>query len=680
MPEIREEMADASASVEVMVNDYEEKMKTRVKADFENATTFLSEFHTQCVGSYKHYFSASQYVDMKKTNKFPMPFFQQMVDDFVSDNSDKLSYKNQPCTVIPVEDTDKGDAEAKQNLFKWMDYKDNMEGKLEVFLRDCAKYRICVAQVDYDERMQNKLMGTMDETTGQPISSVESQKVPVFRGAIVKRVDPTNFFILQDKQEIGDGKPVMVRSYHPIDYFASKPYFKNIEVMKSAHARRDKPTGVGSEVSEHGHSKRMVHSLHPEKTASGSNIEYIEWQAEVDKKPLYEYLGKPITADVPTIDDLTGLPDGGFETVPTVSDTDKIWCIVGMAEETIIRLEESPFALDRPNVIVGVMQEDEDELIGTSLADKIGAVAQGLDVLMGILLENFRQSVNAGHVINKNALITQGDIVVNKPGWMLLTNTDVDKVHKRIEQPRVAPDIYTMLEYFEQLGRDAGGIQRPISATGGQTADTLGEYESLLEQSNKKMVKYLRSFERTLVQPLYEMRNQINMQFLDQPYIYGIIGEGAIEWRTMQPEQIRANVDFICESSTREANKLVITQQILQLGKLAPLAQEMGFPIRFDILLGRLAEQGFSWNRDMVEEIFPTLKMERENPELNINQMLLENMILELQMKKMMTMMGIAQGGAAMMGGGGGAGPQPRNEGEARSSLSGMNHTQVGRE
>ena len=633
MPEPRETMIDEPDESPVFDNnDYEEIMKRRVMADFENAKTFLDEFHRQCVGSYKHYFSASQYRDMRKHNKFPVPFFQQMVDDFVSDTSDKLFYKQQPCTVVGVEETDKGDADAKQDLFKWLDYKDNIEGKIETFLRDCAKYRICVAQVDYEEKMNNRLMGRMVDSPGGPVSSVESARIPVFRGAKVKRVDPVNFFIMQDKQDIGDGKPVMVRSYHPIDYFQSKPYFRNYEKLKDARENREKQGG--SDISEHGHSKRMVHGLNAEKVTPGSNIEYIEWQAEVSKKKLYQYLGKPITVENPINDPETGLPTGEFETVPSVSDTDKILCICGVAENVVVRLDESPFEMDRPNIIVGVMQEDEDELIGTSLADKIAAVQQGMDVLMGILLENFRQSVNAGHVIKTNSLATQGDVIVNKPGFILKTTEDVDKVHKRVEQTKVAPDIYTMLEYFEQLGRDAGGIQRPISATGGDTADTLGEYESLLEQSSKKMVKYLRSFERTLVQPLYEMRNQINMQFLDQIYIYGIIGDGAIEWREMEPAQIRANVDFICESSTREANRLIITQQILQLGKVAPTAMSMGFPIRFDVLLGRLAEQGFSWSRERVEEIFPTLKMERENPDMDLNQILLENMMVEMQMKK----------------------------------------------
>lgn len=670
MPQ-RENMVDESNdSTAVDIAPFEEKISKRVDSDFEKAKEFLADFHTQCVASYEHYFNASLYIDMKKKNKFPMPFFQQMVDDFKSYLSDKLFYKNQPCTVVPSEDSDKGDADAKQDLFKWMDYKDNIEGKMEIFLQDCALYRLCVSQIDYEETTQTKLVGKIDESTGQPVSSVEVANVPLYRGARVKRIDPVNFFICQDKQTIDDGKPVMIRSYHHLDYFKSKKYFINIDKLDAAHINRNKPSGGGAP--ENLHTKRMFHGLKPDKTAT-TDIEYIEWQAQVNKKELYEYLNLPIAVDVPNVDPNTGEPDGTAKTVPIVSDTDQTWCICGKAEKVVVRLEE--LAFPKPNVIVGVMQEDENELIGTSLADKIGAVQQGMEVLMGILLENFRQSVNAGHVIKKTSLITEGDVMVNKPGWTLLTNEDVSKVHKRVDQPRVAPDIYQMLGFFQQMGRDAGGIQKPISAQGDPDADTLGEYEGQMEESAKKMVKYLRSFERTLVQPMYDMRNQINMLYLDIEYVYGIIGDGAIEWRKMEPEKIRANVDFICESSTREGNRLVITQQILQLGKIAPTAIEMGFPIRFDVLLGKLAEHGFSWDRDQVEEVFPTIKMEREGG-LNLNQMLLENMMLKLNMEKVMMMAGIMGGGQAP---GPGGGPQPRSEGEASQGLHQSNRTQPAR-
>lgn len=652
---------------------FEEELKARIKSDMTNATGFLKEFHAQCVGSYEHYFNASKYVDLKQINQFPLPFFQQMIDDFVSDLSDKLNYRNQPCTIVPVEETDKDDAQAKQDLFKWMDYKDNIEGKLDIFLRDCAKYRICVAQIDYEEKTEKRLMGTMEEGQQVQTSGVDLRDVPIFKGATVKRVDPLNFYIGEDKRTIDDGKPIIIVSYHPMLYFKSKPYFKNLTALEAAYKRRE--AGKRADSSGEINRKRMFRDLRPEETgAKTKDIEYQEWQAKVNKKRLYEYLEQPVTVDIPILDE-EGLPTGEVNTFPTVGPNEEAWCICGMAEEEIIRLEENPFQIDRPNVVIGIMQADEDEIIGTSLADKIGAIQQGMEVMMGILLENFRQSVNAGWVLNRQKITTEGDVIVNKPGFIIETNDDVDKAAKRVEVPRVSPDIYQMLGFMEQLGRDAGGIQRPISAQGDPTTETLGEYQSLLEQSTKKMIKYLRSFERSLIQPLYEMRNQINMQFLDQEYVYGIIGEGAIEWRTMEPQQIRANVDFICESSTREANKLIVTQQILQLGKIAPIAMEMGFPIRFDVLLGQLAEQGFSWSKEKIHEIFPTLKMEEEG-EVDLNKILLENMMIKLAFERVAGLTGIAMGGQP---GGGGNGPQPRSEGDARQSLDAKNRTQPGR-
>ncbi|MHC4622001.1 MAG: hypothetical protein ACYTEQ_30035, partial [Planctomycetota bacterium] len=158
-------------------------------------------------------------------------------------------------------------------------------------------------------------------------------------------------------------------------------------------------------------------------------------------------------------------------------------------------------------------------------------------------------------------------------------------------------------------------------------------------QAQVGMTSYLRSFEQSLIIPLYEMRNQINMQMLDAPYVYGIIGQGAIDWRQAEPAQIRANVDFICEGSERETNRIVITQQILQLAKVAPLAERMGIPVRYDKLFEGLCEQGFSWSKDKIQDIFPSLKLEKEG--VDIDRMLLQTMLLRLAL------------GGGMMGAGG---------------------------
>ena len=243
----------------------------------------------------------------------------------------------------------------------------------------------------------------------------------------------------------------------------------------------------------------------------------------------------------------------------------------------------------------------------------IKAVQQGKDVIMGIHLQNLMQSVNSGHIINTSMIQTPGKVITNKPGWTLEVTGDVRSAHKRIDMQPISPDIYVLQQMFTQEGQDASGVQDIIEGKSEGGAETLGENELIMDQASLRMNALLRSFEETGVQPFYEMRNQINMQFIDAPYAYMVLDEAGREWRTIEPGQIRANVDFICESSSRESSRMVISQQILQLLKLSPSLKMMGFPVRIDLLASKLCEKGFSWGRQEIEAVFPSLKLPKEH-------------------------------------------------------------------
>ncbi len=139
--------------------DFEAKMLKIVQDDFANAKTFMDKYHRGLVDFYKFYHNAKEYQDLKKKDKFPMPFIQEQVDEFVADNMDTLYYKNRPCNMMGVEESDKEDAEVKQKMLDWQDYKDKIYQKTKTFLRDAALYAMPICQIDYVERFQTKVVG-----------------------------------------------------------------------------------------------------------------------------------------------------------------------------------------------------------------------------------------------------------------------------------------------------------------------------------------------------------------------------------------------------------------------------------------------------------------------------------------------------------------------------------------
>ena len=670
---------------------YEERIRNKITKDFNDAETFLRSYHDYCRDAYEMYNNARTYESLRKNHRFPSPLVQQHIDDFVANLMDKIWYNNRPCTIVGREETDKADAHAKQEMMNYQDYEDDMYSKISVFLRDTALYGTCIGQVDYDERKVRKIIGVnkpipvLDQFTQEPIinldgtpayeqdingepvteSVLETVDDVVYRGAKTKRIDPLNFFFTSDKTPENDDKPIMIRTYVSLDDLEAKSYFFNLDLVRGElplSDLRDDDSGA-NKIDQNAKIKRSARGFNPDIANSKNKFEYIEWQGRLERTELYEYLGK-------TPEEIEYLLGDGNK---------KSHCIVGLINRRIIvRLEETPFDIDCPNIVMGMIQRDEDEPVGLSIVDKLYSAHKGTEDMLGMLFENLKQSVNSMWIINVNSLArTGGQTIVNKAGQALEVTSRPDEAARRVEQPGIAKDFYQILSILNSYGKTSTGNEDILSGKGDPQAETLGEVQIVANQASVKIINYLRTFEDFIVN-LYSMRNQINVQFIDQSYAYRVIGESANEWRTIDPRAIRANVDFICEASSRETNKAVITQQILQLIQICiPLYQSgMGLPIRFDKLIKRLCEQGFTWSPDNIEEYFPSLKLEKMG--FDIDSMMIQNMLVGLQARQLQSTLGMM--GPLMGAGAGGNQPKPRNENEAIESANARNQTQVGRE
>jgi len=646
-----------------------EKMRERVKVDFKEAEQFLNSFHHRCVDAFTEYHNAANYESLRKVNKFPYPLLQTLVDTFVSHVLDKLFYRNRPCTIVGVEQTDEADAEAKQDMMNWQDYQDNIYGKSTVFLHDVALHGVCCAQVDYHETFK-KVWQIVDvpvvvETPEGPVESVAQEwkrvEIPKYKGARVRRVDPVDLFFGPDKEEVDDDFPVMVRSKQAKRFFKSQSYFINYKAIK------DTPDSPESDPADS--NKREMIGLDPSGTKSSKVHEYIEWVGLANKAEVYKFM---LMQDY-IKSDAERMATMAAELKDTKPD-EECWTICGLCDgEVVVRLEKEPLDLDRPNVVIGTAEIEENELIGGSLAFKSMAVHKGMQTIFGILLENLKQSVNAMHIINTSAL--KGNArrpLVNKAGTILEVTDNVNNVHKRVEQPRIASDIYTLLDIMKQMGHDTSGVEKILMGQGDPAADTLGEANMAAGQAELRMRNALRTFETTFVEPLYRMRNEINANFLDQEYAYGVIGESAIEWRTIDPSAIRANVDFLCESSTRETNRAVIGQQLLQMIDTAPAALNAGQPVRVDLLMKHWLESIGTMKESEVLKFFPMIQMEEQTGQ-DFSQVL----AAQSAAQQMISPLPAEQGGEVP--GGPGNTPQPMTEGDAIQSANQKTQTQVGK-
>lgn len=636
---------------------FAERMVKQVQNDFIEAESFLSTLHTEMDDMHAAYHNARDYVSVRTKKRFPVPMMQEQVDQFVAAALDKMFYGGRPSSVVPLPGTEKEDADAKQEMLDWQDFVQKIRLLFGLFLKDVALYRFCCAKVENVEKTR-KVWTTIDvpvtDELGQPMLD-EMSGLPAsepawnledrcfYKGAWVTRIDPLNVYFGPNKSDIDDEYPIMVKAEYPKRYFYSRPYFFNqAELMGASTAHNEKLD-----------SKRTRLGMGSGYSSGNADLyEYIEWQGLVDKAELYQF---QMTVD----------PEFDQSLLATVQPDERTWAIVGVVNgETLVRCEENPFKLDGPNLIIGVMEPEEGELIGASLAQKILPSHKGLEEMFGILMENFKQAVNFGWGIDWNKVMNKQESI-NKPGFVLQTQGDPNQVMKRFEPYPIAKDIYAVSEYIRQMGQDAGGGQDMMTGKGDPGTNTLGESQMVFMKATLRLNRYIESFETSFIQPLYSMRNHINMVFIDEEFAYYIVADK--QWVKIDPATVRADVDFICQSAQRETNRAVLTSQLLQLQQLLPAMLQAGQPVRLDVPASELARQAFGWKEELIERIFPLLKFEHDHPEMDINQMLVENALLQMGLSRMMAVQQAAMGMAGAPGPNQQL-PQPKTESDASTS------------
>ena len=635
---------------------WEDEVIRKVLKDYERAKKYVEPYHRECLERYEHYRASQSGQNMsdKGARKFPDPFTTEQVDTFRSLMMDKLFRQGKPCTIYGREKTDKRDAEAKQSMFDYLDEVDEIERKFRVSLNQGAIYGIMPCKVDYKEEITTEIqevqMPVTDNEGVMLMNGMEPlmipQPVPVeviqYKGASVEPIDIFSLYFPPEKVDCGDGVPIMVGVKKPKRFFDDNPYFFNQNRIK-------KKEGIESGTSEETDmiaERRRITGLDVGQSFHGDDCTYIEWQG---------YYEPPEGIEVP----------GGEE---MKSGHYVIGVVTGAAyEDVLVRFDFDPLKIGKENIIIGVISEDFGSIIGESLLDKFHAIQHGLDTLLGIWIANLKQLVKRPKIVNSDAIKFAWQINNDIDGVIEVeSGEDVGKVVKFIEPPNISQDVYAGREMFREMGQNATRIKEQSSGSADPGVDTLGEANIVQNNINYGMNEYLKCIEASFVKPLYKMRNEINKYFLDLEFVIRVIGEKGLYWQTIKPEQVRADVDFICEASSREMQRGVVAQQIIQsMGPTMQLAQmyaTLGYAPelwpRPDILMKKLLEQ-WTWSEDAIEEIFPSTRLGQDETPFPANNPM---------------MMG-GQGGQGQ----GGQGPQPRNEQEAEQSAQNKNQTQVGR-
>ncbi len=647
------------ADQETVAVDWEDRAKKRVLDDFTRAKRFLDPIHQAWLSNYEHYRSGQTnqgLSDRKSSNLFPVPFTTEQIDTFCAMINDKLFHQGNPCTIYPREETDEADADAKQAMFDYHDEIDDVEGKIRAGTKDGALYGIIPFKVDYQERTRAEVAmvsQTVIGEDGQPTEVQEPQVIqtPEFIGAAVTKLDPFDTFFVPEKCYYGDGHPVIVRTRKRPNEFTAKYFFNQDKIRK-----KDTAANVPGDDDRLKERRKMAGQQIDEQFFRGHCV-YLEWQGYYDPdEELESPEGEKMTP--------------GHYVIGVVTGT--------QFEDVLVRFDKDPLKLGKENILIGNIEKDDGSQIGYSLIDKFHALQHLQDSLMGMLLANMKQQVKRPKIVNRDAIIDAAQINTTVDETIEVSEReDVTKAIYFPDMPNISPDIYNGLSIARQMGQNATRIHDTSEGKTQEGVETLGEAQILMGGVNLAINEYLKAIETTLIKPLYDMRNTINARFMDIEYVIRVVGEKGIEWKTIEPGQIRASVDFVCEASSREMERGVVAQQILQslepMMALVPVIQSMGLPApRPDMAMSKLFEQ-WTWSKEEIEQILPSTLVTSEE--------LAAQQLRAMQQTAAMGMPGGVPGQVQGQPGNGGGGqlPQPRNEQEVQASAQGRNQTQVGR-
>lgn len=675
-----------------------------VEEDLAEAKRFIGDYHRQCDQIMHEYTAALRFESIRSQNRFPMPIIQRDIDTFVADAMERIWYFNRPVRIVPAADTTPEEADLKQELLEYQNMKDNVRRKFRKALTYAGLFRLAVVVNDWSEQRETRWrerqdpvlatdesgMPVMDEE-GNPMAMADEQGQPlmypprwvpedvvVYEGPEARVIDPRDVFFGPDKEDADDRFPIMFRSFLG-DHDFDKPYMFNQDQVRALE-KGEKAGATDAPVRHIGDRERTTRT-------DARPHEYIEWQGMLPKGRLYQWLVTEkrredlveVTAQKRYMLVERDADGNEYRSLVDIDEHDLVQATVGIisGRDLVVRCEENSFGTDGSNVVIGVMGSEEEGLLSMGLADRIVAVQKAMNDLAGMLVTAFKASINRGSVVDESKILNPDEVELNKPGWCAKTNGDVDKVLRFYEPPDVADGVLRFMSVVERYGQDAGGMRSAILGTGDPAAETLGEFTDTKNQAVKRVAQYMQAFEDSFVVPFFRKRNQMNCALIDTDYAIRVLGEQGAEWKQISPETIRADVDYVCEASTRETNRAVLAQQLLQAIQVSGAIVSAGQPVRLDKLLAKLCRHGWAWNEEEIEDFLPLLKIAQGRGDA-FDKLLAENALMAQAMQRVQSMMSSGMMSQERTGGGGGGElPQPRSESEAIESANQANRPQV---
>jgi len=512
-------------------------VEQRVLGDFSKFRDALYRKHEKFAKYYEYYYNARQLNKPRGQANVPVPLAAEAVDTIHADVMDKLfSTEGLLIDTMGREVMDENQASAIRDMIRYQCYEDNIRRKFMDSVKDCLICGSSVWKVAYTERYENLPVTKpiMNPFTGQPIDyEITEEEVEVYKGPTYIPVDIFDFFPHPEMKHIDDDLPVIHR------FFATKEHLEAMERQglyeNVKYVKFNEESTNETEDDQNKQRRRRLAGV-DDSTSGKDVVECYEWQGPFD---------------------IDG--DGSKENCVLVVTKDGV----------VLRAEEMPYYDRKKTYCMMRIFNIPNELWGIGVVEKQQPMIEGANILMNVILDMFTMNVNSpvlvkdGFIDDDELVARQGQIMHVDPD-LLSPGEPISTVFERIIPGNIAPDAYNLLEMFKTDGKNVTTVTDTKAGHVPSSKQTATAVQTAFTQASVRFKALLSMIEDSGLIPMCDKMQKINQQFIDQPYAYRIIGHKSQYWRQISPSEISTRVNFISLGSTRETDRAMNIQQLMQ--------------------------------------------------------------------------------------------------------------------
>lgn len=528
--------------------DSEERAKQTICYTVGESSRHYDQFRRNCDDWYDRY--TNQPLKLRQSNRIrsnvPSGIVSEMVDSVRADMMDKITKKRPYVQSIAREMGDFDSARLQEALIQFDFDQMKFWNIVDPALTSACVWGTALAKVMYEERVVRVPLQGISGADGRS----EMVDMPGYKGPVIVPCFVYDVFPHPQKIHPDDPFPIVHISYENYD---------DLEMLADA--------GVYEKTAVRKIPDMQYYSQN-DKSAAYMPLRWDDLQERVDQRMRMGW----------TTDSRLD-PDGVMVCECECMFRHKlneapVRTIITMANGIVIRVAPSPLRDGTSVWLAGKIMNVPGQFYGHSLVQKNKPQVHVAEVALNMVLQNLATAVNRMKIIDPSQVMNPQsfDDAPNGNIFVKPNHRGLDNVVKTLDPVSVAQDGFRMMDWGQSRA-DAVSSNMDLKSgrvSGGERTATASNLA--FTQASVRFKHMLGWFGESYLLPAVEKMTAYNRDYLDQEYVFRIVGQAGIAWKPVSQQDLAVNVEWVFLGPTRDENEAM---QISQLENMLKIVSPM---------------------------------------------------------------------------------------------------------